>query len=277
LARFFKYLFLFSFILLLFGCKAFEGKTYFSGDPLTEDIKMGESMKNEILTNSTEFPVDKDSKLNKYLQSIIDEILKSPEIKNKTVFKYNITVLDRTDVINAFSLPGGNLFIYKGMLRFIDDEATLAAVIAHEIAHSELRHTYFRVRSQEGFGNLIDKAFKKDEYKAAKTAANIAKNLSFLSNSRDNELEADKNALNYLKSTKWYPAAMLTFFDKISALVSQSGNQLDGLLSTHPLAKDRIDALKELSIKMKILPPNEDNLNYYGYQDKLVEFGLINQ
>ncbi len=75
--------------------------------------------------------------MEKYIKSVADKILKSDQFRYKKVFPYKITILDDDDTINAVSTPAGNIFVYTGLLKLIQDEATLAAIIAHEIAHAE--------------------------------------------------------------------------------------------------------------------------------------------
>jgi predicted Zn-dependent protease len=68
----------------------------------------------------------------------------SPRITKKAIYPYNFQVVNDT-IVNAFATPGGYIYIYTGLMKFLDNEASLAGVVAHEIAHAEKRHVTQRL------------------------------------------------------------------------------------------------------------------------------------
>lgn len=105
--------------------------------PIELDLQIGKSFLENAKNGREGMHVLKNIALEKYIKSVADKILKSDQIRYKKDFPYKITILDDDDTINAVYAPGGYIFVYTGLLKLIQDEATLAAIIAHEIAHAE--------------------------------------------------------------------------------------------------------------------------------------------
>ena len=236
--------------------------------PASEDISIGKNLHKEIKNDPKHYPPLQNDKVQKYVQDIVNEIIKSPLIKYRGKFKYSVTIIDDDDVVNAFCTPGGYIYVYTGLMKFVDNEATLAAILAHEVAHAELRHTTQRMTKQYGIEFLADLAQKQTGSKYTDMAENLFSGVGLLYNSRENEYEADEYSFKYLQSTKWYPGAMNYFFDKaIAFIVKGEENKLDELMSTHPLSRDRIEKVTQLIKKADIPPPTEKNLRYRDYAD----------
>ncbi len=248
------------FTILLFGCT--DGVNLFSPE---DDAKLGLQLQGEIASNPNEYPVLNNAEVTSYCQGIVNQILLSPKIKYRNTFKYQVTVIKNDNVVNAFALPGGYIYVYTGLLKFLDNEATLAGVLAHEIAHCERRHATQRLTKMYGVGILLDIVLGKNPSKTVEIAANLLAGLAFLKNSRDDEYEADDYAYEYLKSTQWYPGSLIFFFDKVKK--NEGSTFLEVLLSTHPLSQDRIDKLNSKITGDNLPQPTEANLFTQRYQE----------
>jgi len=257
--RYFLGIFLFSIVFLL-GCE--DGVNLFTPE---DDVQLGLQLQSQIASNPKDYPILNNPDVTSYCQGIVDQIILSPKIKYRNTFKYQVTVIRNDNEVNAFAVPGGYIYVYTGLLKFIDNEATLAGVLAHEIAHCERRHATQRLTKAYGVGILLDIVLGKNPDKTVEIAANLLTGLAFLKNSRDDEYEADSYAYEYLKSTKWYPGALIFFFDKIKQ--NEGSSFLQVLLSTHPLSQDRIDKLNAKISADKLPPPTEDNLFSQKYQE----------
>lgn len=255
---------LLSIIILIAGCKAIQNINLYD---TSEDIKLGNQVKEQIKADKKNYPISTNSEIKTYVQDVINQIISSPKIKYKGKFFYTVEIINDDNVINAFCTPGGYIYVYTGLLKFIDNEATLAAVLAHEIAHAECRHSTKRMSQNDMIGALAKEYQKKNNNETTKTLTNITTSLTLLNNSRDDEYEADENSFNYLRTTKWYPGGIKFFFDKIMTAYNAGGNRFEQLLATHPLPKDRIEKAVNLLKNNNILPPTEDNLYYKKYQD----------
>jgi predicted Zn-dependent protease len=236
--------------------------------PTSEDIKIGKQLDKQIRADTKEYPIYPNQVAKRYVTEILNAILQSPDIKYRSVFQYQIEIIKNDDIVNAFAAPGGYIYVYTGLLKFVDNEATLAAIIAHEIAHVENRHTTSRMTKQLGLQALQNVALGDNPDKNTQLLANLFTGLGLLQNSRSDELEADADAFKYLKVTKWYPGAMTYFFDKVKGTMKVGGGgYLTQLLSTHPMPQDRVEAVIKLLKENNIPPPTERNLFGRSYQE----------
>ncbi|KAA0210871.1 MAG: M48 family metallopeptidase [Ignavibacteriaceae bacterium] len=250
-------------ISVLYSC----GANIFS---VEDDVKLGQDIDKEIRANPRDFPILKgNQKVKDYVSSLGREILnKSSLIKYKDVFPYKFEVINDT-IVNAFCTPGGFIYVYTGLIKFLDNEASLAGVIGHEIAHAEKRHMTQRITSYYGVSAVLSLVLGGNPNTAANIAANLFVGLGFLANSRSDETESDNMSIRYLMSTKWYPGSIMFFFDKIREEQRRLGTTpggLDRLLSTHPLPQDRIDNAKEQLKKLNINPDPTKGLYVEEYQ-----------
>ena len=157
---------------------------------------------------------------------------------------FTIKVID-SDEVNAFALPGGFFFVNKGLILAADNEAELAGVMAHEIAHVAARHAMENQGKMQAiqygllgtilFGGGIAGAI-------AQNAGGFAQLLSFMQFSRGAESEADVLGVQYLYASGYDPTAMATMFEKLSAKNKKKPGTLSKIFATHPQSIDRRDA-----------------------------------
>ena len=246
----------FTFLLLSTSIFYSCGANIFS---VEDDIQIGRDLDKEIKSRPNEFPMLKGHQdIKDYVNGIGRDILNSSSrIKYKNIFPYTFQVVNDT-IINAFCTPGGFIYIYTGLMQFVDNEATLAGVIAHEIAHAENRHMTQRLTTYYGTSMLLSIILGGNPNVMAEIAANLFVGLAFLANSRSDEEEADNYSIRYLSSTKYYPGAISFFFDKIKEEQRKKGStpgDLERLLSTHPLPQDRVDNVNK---QLKLLKITKD-------------------
>jgi predicted Zn-dependent protease len=158
------------------------------------------------------------------------------------------------------------LYVYKGLLKFCDNEATLAGILAHEIAHAERRHATKRMSKQYGISLMLSVVLGDSPSTLEQIGANLLTGLALLKNSRDDEYEADEYSFLYLKSSKWYPGAIKYFFEKISLQQQTEPTKFEELLSTHPLDSKRTDEINGYLTQYNIPAPTEANLFTTSYQ-----------
>ncbi|MDH7604134.1 MAG: M48 family metalloprotease [Melioribacter sp.] len=220
-----------------------------------DEVNLGKQFDSEIRKNTKEYPIYDNQEVKEYIdKNIFREILKSPEIKKRDVYNYQIEIIKNDSILNAFALPGGYIYLYTGLLKYLDSEAALAGVIGHEIAHVERRHATQRITASYGISIILSIALGENPSQLAELAANLFSGLALLANSRANEDESDEYSIKYLSSTRFYPGAVKFFFEKLrdDGLVSQSSSKIATFLSTHPDPLDRINTtenrLKALGI-----------------------------
>jgi predicted Zn-dependent protease len=156
---------------------------------------------------------------------------------------FTIKVLDNEEV-NAFALPGGFFYVDSGLILAADNEAELAAVMAHEIAHVAARHaTKNMTKSQIWNLASIPLMFVGGPAGfAIAEVASIAIPMTFLKFSRDAEREADLLGLEYDYAAGYDPQAFVQFFEKLNADGKKKHSRLAKMFSTHPMNADRLAA-----------------------------------
>jgi len=221
------------FILLIAACSS--GLNIFTDQ---DEINFGLQMDQEIRKNPKQYPVyNGDLAVKEYInQNIFRPVLASPDIAKKNVYKYQLELLQNDTTLNAFATPGGYVYVYTGLLKYLDSEAALAGVIGHEIAHAERRHATQRITEMYGFQMLASLALGHNPSQIAQIAANLVTGLTLLANSRANEDESDQFSIKYLAATKYYPGSVKFFFEKLrdDGKVAQKGSGIGTFLSTHP-------------------------------------------
>ncbi len=257
--------------LILMGCAGLKLNIFTPQD----DAVLGLQLDAEIRSNTIEYPIYDNYEIKKYLQDMVDEIIKSPHIQYRNIFAYKVELIDKPDIVNAFCTPGGYIYVYTGLLKFLDDEAALAAVLAHEIGHAECRHATTRITTAWGMQAITDAYLESNNNEASRMATNLFSGMALLQNSREDEYEADEKSFQYLMSTRWYPGAIKIFFNKIIGSTGSQGSSFEQLLSTHPLPKERLTKITEYLKQNDIDPPNENNLYYSKYQELMKKSRII--
>jgi predicted Zn-dependent protease len=154
---------------------------------------------------------------------------------------FTIKVID-SDEVNAFALPGGFLFVNTGLVRRADNEAELAGVLAHEIAHVAARHG----TKQATRGELIQYGMMPLVFFGGETgyliyqAASLAMPIEFQHFSRGMEMQADQLGLEYMYKTGYDPVALVDFFEKIGSQEKRNPGLLARAFSSHPMTGARI-------------------------------------
>jgi len=159
---------------------------------------------------------------------------------------FTIKVLD-TDEVNAFALPGGFFYVNSGLILAADDEAELAGVMAHEIAHVAARHaTKNMTRAQIWNMASVPLIFIGGPVAfAISEVASIAIPMTYLKFSRDAEREADLLGLEYDYAAGYDPHAFVEFFEKLNVDGKKKHSALAKAFATHPMSADRIKAAQD--------------------------------
>jgi beta-barrel assembly-enhancing protease len=212
--------------------------------PVSKDIELGQQFDSQIRTTPKQYPIlQNHPEVKLFVENIGKKILSSPDILYRDQFAYKFEIIHDDSTVNAFCTPGGYVYVYTGLLKFLDNEASLAAVIAHEMAHAERRHSTNQMTAQYGVQTLLNIASGKLGESGTQVAGALA-NIGLLKYSRADEEEADTYSFKYLQSTEYFPGASKYFFEKVAK--GSNGGALERLLSTHPLAQDRINNINKL-------------------------------
>lgn len=185
-----------------------------------------------------------DPSVTTYVASIGRLLARTTETPNQP---FTFTVLD-SPVVNAFALPGGYVYVTRGLMALANDEAELAGVLAHEIGHVVARHAAQRY-SQAVLANLgLNVLGAATQNSGLTQLAGLGAQLYLLSYSREEELEADKLGIRYLARAGYDPMAMTSFLSQLEAedaldakIAEKEGSERPPeFLSTHPRTETRI-------------------------------------
>lgn len=161
---------------------------------------------------------------------------------------FTIKVID-SDEVNAFALPGGYFFVNKGLILAADNEAELAGVMAHEIAHVAARHAM----ENQGKASFLQYGILAGILLSGGIAGSVLQNtagltqaLAFSKFSRAAETEADKLGVQYLYAAGYDPTAMSTMFEKLAAQNKKKPGTISKLFASHPASLDRRDESLQL-------------------------------
>jgi predicted Zn-dependent protease len=222
------------------------GKSMGDWYSLETEIRMGKQYAQQI---ESSVKLNQDPVINEYVNRIGQNLVRNSDAR----VPFTIKVVE-DDSINAFALPGGFFYVNTGLILAADEEAELAGVMAHEIAHVAARHaTRQMTRSQWANIGTIPLIFVGGGIGyAARAAAGLGLPLTFLQFSRGFEAEADYLGVQYMYKAGYDPQAFVSFFEKIQAKEKKKPGTLSKAFQTHPQTPDRIEkSQQEIN---KILP-----------------------
>ena len=218
------------------------------------EIKMGKQYADEI-EKSTRFISD--PVITEYVNRIGQNIVKNSDCK----VPFTIKVID-TDEINAMALPGGFFYVNSGLVLAADEEAELAGVMAHEIAHVCAHHAAREMTranyAQIGMVPLIMMTGYSWTGYGIYEATQLLIPITFLEFSREFEAQADYLGVQYMFRAGYDPQAFVTFFEKIQNLEKQKPGAVAKVFENHPQTPDRIEHSEEEIAR--ILPPKDEYL-----------------
>lgn len=201
--------------------------------PTETEVDLGKEVVKDVESSEK---VLNNTQVQNYVNKIGQKVAKVCDRKD---VKYTFKVLD-SDEINAFACPGGYIYIYAGLMKMMDNEAQLAAVLGHEVGHIVARHSIKRLQAVYGYSILMEVALGDKMGKTAQQMVDAAAGLILLGYGRDNEYEADNYGLLYEKKAGYNPTGMIQLFNKFRKLEGKPPSTFEKLLSSHPPAKDRI-------------------------------------
>ena len=206
-----------------------------------EEIALGKNTDKEI---GAQYGLYDDPELLAYVQSVGKRLVPHTHRPN---LPYQFAILD-TSVINAFAVPGGYVYVTRGILALMSSEAELSAVLGHELGHVNARHSVRRMSQMliVQLGLAVGSALS-DTVAKISGVASIGMQLLFLKYSRDDEREADALGIDYSRKGAYNPGEMVAFFSSLQKMGDLSGgHSLPGFLSTHPLTSERIQNVKSM-------------------------------
>ena len=230
------------------GCNKGFGNWY----SLDKQVAMGQAYSQQVEHTAK---MVSDPTVTEYINRLGQNLVRNSDAK----VPFTIKVID-TDELNAFALPGGFFYVNSGLILAADNEAELAGVMAHEIAHVAACH----VAREQTRGNIVNLASIPlifvpggwAVYQGAQAALSIGVPLTFMKFSRNFESEADFLGMEYMYKAGYDPQSFITFFEKIEAQEKKKPGTLAKAFASHPMTEDRVE---HAQLEMKtVLPPRDE-------------------
>jgi predicted Zn-dependent protease len=218
------------------------GKKTFSLVSESQELAMGKEADPQIVA---EYGLYQDGNLGELVDDIGQSLAK---VSQRPQLTYTFRVVD-SPIVNAFALPGGYVYMTRGILVHFNSQDELAGVLGHEIGHVVARHSAEQMSRQQlaglglGIGALVSEHFARYA-----DFAGVGLSLMLLTYSRDQESESDMLGVEYSTKVGYNAHRMAEFFGTLDRMSEESGQSLPGFLSTHPNPGDRhirVDALAD--------------------------------
>ena len=211
----------------------------------SQEIAMGQASHPEVLS---EFGAVDNAELQQYFSRIGNQLAK---VSHRPNLPWQFTVVD-SPVVNAFAVPGGYIYLTRGILEYMNNEAEMAGVLGHEIGHVTARHSVTQISQGQlinlglGMGSIFSRRFQQ-----LGGLAQIGLEVLMLKYSRDHERESDLLGLEYMAKCGYDPEQMSTFFQVFVHMREESGQSIPNWLSSHPAPPDRIKRASEEGARIK--------------------------
>ncbi len=226
---------------MISGCTTMNMLGDFNIISPTQEKQLGVQLSGQIAKDSH---VLRDAEINNYVRAIGNKLV-AASMKPGDKYTFHV-VYDKS--VNAFAIPGGHLYVHTGLITAAENEAELAAVMAHELGHAESRHPTKSMSRAMGMQMISSMVLGKEPGQMQSAAANLLTNGGISAYSRSAENEADSIAVYLLNRCGYDPHAMVAFFEKLLEIERREGGGSIGmsLFASHPDTVDRINQVKLL-------------------------------
>jgi beta-barrel assembly-enhancing protease len=233
-----------------------------------QEIQMGQEYAQQI---NAQLPIVQDPELNRYINVLGDSIAGLTSRKDLT---WHFFIVDSKEV-NAFAVPGGYVYVNRGLIERSDKMDEVAGVLGHEIGHVLRRHTVKQMEKEQGANIGITLACVLTgvcNSQVAGAAINIAGSAVFARFSRSDEAEADQEGFNNVVRAGISPEGMVSMFRKLLEERKTRPAGVEAWFLTHPLEEDRITAIQT---RINQFPPSSlaslgtDTRNFHSFKARL--------
>jgi predicted Zn-dependent protease len=230
-----------------------------------DDKALGLQVQEEIENDPATYPLLNEAsypEAYQHLRRIRDTILASGQVAYADEFDWECKLID-DDVLNAFCAPGGYIYVYTGLIKYLDNEAQFAGVLGHEMAHAARRHSTSQLTKAYGVSVLISLIAGNDPG----LIANVTASLLVLAFSRTHENDADEHSVLYLNPSHYDSRGVAGFFEKLEE--GDSSGLSIPFLSTHPSDNTRIENINNKWTELGSKEGEWDSLSYEAFKQSL--------
>jgi predicted Zn-dependent protease len=233
-----------------------------------QEVQMGVEYAQQI---NAQLPIIQDPELNRYINVLGDSIAR---LTSRRDLDWHFFIVDAKDV-NAFAVPGGFVYVNRGLIERADRMDEIAGVLGHEIGHVVRRHTVKQMEKAQGANVGVTLACILTSVcnsQVAGAAINVAGGALFARFSRQDEAEADNEGFNNVVRAGISPVGMVTMFQKLIAERKSRPGGVEAWFITHPLEEDRVAAIQA---RINQLPKGQlaslgtDTRNFHTFKARL--------
>ncbi len=236
--------------LLAIGLPLFIYLAFFAREPVfpvESDVELGRMSALQIAEDPEQFPVlpaEEYPEAYAHLERIVASVASSPEVRHGDLFAYDqVKIINDDGTLNAFCTPGGFVYVYTGLIKYLEAEDHLAGVLGHEIAHAELRHSSLRLQKAFGADALLKFIILGTPVGITDVVnAQIMAELMTLSYGRGQEAQSDEHSVRYLSTGPYACDGAAGFFAKIIA--EGDDKRIPEILSSHPDPAARVREIR---------------------------------
>jgi predicted Zn-dependent protease len=214
---------------------------------LSEEKELGKKL---VATIRKSMPLVEDGEVLTYVRNVGTRVAKEVGV---TTYQFTFYVVNES-IPNAFAIPGGNIFIYRGLIELMSSEGELASILSHELAHIQARHLQRSIDEAKllSIGMIVGMVAGALVGAPGLAAAGMAATqTAALQNSREHEMEADQYGFRFLCGAGYDPADMPAVMQKLLQSNWLANTRVPSYLSTHPALAERVQYLDEMVKKRK--------------------------
>jgi len=235
----------FVFLFVFSGCASLgtynpaTGRNEFIFISTPEEVSLGNNLHQQL---SKQFDFSQEAKNNERINRIGQQLAR---VSHRQDYRYQFFLIDK-DEMNAFTTPGGRIYIFTGLIDKLDSDDEVASVLAHEIGHCAARHTVKKFQAAMGYnliGSIVLGQVGEGAKEVASMSSNMIMNIVFSAYGRQDEYEADRLGIQYLHKAGYDPQATITTLEALQR--ESKGAGAPTVLRSHPHIPDRIEAAKK--------------------------------
>ncbi len=226
-----------------------------------DEARLGAKLHDELLSEE-DTKLLNDPDVTSYLEGITRPIFEQAK-RDRPGVTWKLYVIDDPKTVNAFSAPGGGLYVYSGLLTAAHNDSEVAGVLGHEVGHEVLHHIAQKLVAAAGIEGLATIVLGKDPTAIESIAAALLGKGALLAFGRDEERQADEYGAHVASAAGFNPYGLVTFFQTLEKTEGQMPGALR-FLSDHPLTPDRVANIRSLIEKEHLpntdVPPRDERL-----------------
>jgi predicted Zn-dependent protease len=231
--------------LLAVSCGSGGGAGNFNLISVEEEWQLGAQLSQDI---AKQMKLSSDPVLNNYVSSVGQKIVaQTPDPYNRLPWQFHVV---DDPAINAFSIPGGHVYVNTGLIAHADNAAELAGVMAHEISHVTARHSTEQISRQYGLSVLAGIALGNNPGALAQIGAQLLAGGAMARFSREAEREADELGIQAMAAAGYNPIGMATMFEELLENRQSRPGAVEQFFATHPLTEERVKDARNRAAKL---------------------------